>query len=57
MPRYEVRYLNYEGNTATMTVEVADGEGQEEAASKALTENIGDGDGIHLILSVEEEIL
>lgn len=54
MKTFEIHYLNYEGNTPTMTVEVEDDQDEEDAQYKAITEDEGWGDGIHKILSIHQ---
>lgn len=50
MKTYEIRYLNYEGNTPTMQVEVEDDQNEDDAQIKAIKEDCGYGDGIMQII-------
>lgn len=50
MKTFEIRYVNYEGNTPTMTVEVDDDQDEEDAKLKAIREDEGWGDGIKEII-------
>lgn len=54
MKYFEVRYLNYEGNTASKTVEMPDDADEESAISHAIETDCGWGDGIHRIIDCNE---
>lgn len=54
MKTYEIPYLNYEGETRSLEIEVEDEQGLEDAKLKAIDENQGWGDGIKEIIQVQQ---
>lgn len=52
MKTYEIRYLNYEGSTPTMEIEVEDEQDEEDAKLKAIEDDCGFGDGIKEIIDI-----
>jgi hypothetical protein len=52
MKIYEIEYVSYEGRNVRTTVEVDDDQDESDAQYKAITDDEGWGDGIHIIIGV-----
>jgi len=54
MKSFEITYLNYEGNTARLTLEMPHDADDQSAICQAIQSDSGDGDGIYKVLDCTE---